>query len=147
MPSHALERLAEEFLDREGDALWSPPALARLEAHRARGDRLLLLTGTPDVIARAMARRLGTAWEASVLDRREGLITARGPRQHPHGPSKLELARRAADACGCRLDDAWAYGDAWADRHLLAAVGHPVAVRPGPRLMRLARARGWEVLG
>ncbi|MGD2084351.1 MAG: haloacid dehalogenase-like hydrolase [Chromatiales bacterium] len=147
MGGRALEELADAFVDGQGPEFWNADVLARLEMHRAQGDRVLLLTGTPDVVARAMAHRLAVAWEASVLDRRDGRVTARAPRQHPHGRSKLAIARRVASAWGCPLEEAWAYGDAWADRHLLSSVGHPVAVHPGPRLLRLARQRGWEVIG
>ena len=145
--SDELAGLVEEFLDEAGDSPWIPEARARLEAHRERGDEVVLLTGTPDLVAAALARRLGAdAWFASILDRKDGRITASPPHQHPHGHVKLDIARRLAIERGVRLEDAWAYGDAWGDRHLLSTVGHPVAVWPCRRLLRLARLKGWECL-
>lgn len=139
--------LAEIFLDEQGDQLWISEARVRLDVHRDRGDEVVLLTGTPDLLAASLARRLGAdAWFASVLDRKDGRITASPPHQHPHGHVKLDIARRVAAERGAPLDEAWAYGDAWGDRHLLSAVGHAVAVRPCRRLHRLARLKGWECL-
>lgn len=142
-----LDALAETFLAGQGADFWVSDVRARLDAHRARGDEVVLLTGTPDCVAAALARELGAdGFEASALDRRKGKVTARPPLQHPHGRVKLEIARRLAAARGIRLADVWAYGDNWNDRHLLDAVGHPVAVHAGRRLQRLARLKGWERL-
>ena len=140
-----LARLADAFLDEAGERLWVPAVRARLDAHRQAGHGVGLLTGTPDFLAAAIARRLGAeAWEATVLDVCEGRVTGRDVLQHPYGPDKVAIARRMAGALGGELAEAWAYGDAWADRHLLAAVAHPVVVGPGRRINRLARERAWE---
>lgn len=142
-----LASLAEAFVEEAGEALWHAGIRDRLRAHQAQGDAVALLTGTPDFLAGALAARLGAGmWEATVLDTDAGRVTTRPVRQHPHGPGKLEIARRMAARLGADLGRAWAYGDSWADRHLLAAVGHPVVVAPGRRLARLAQEGSWETL-
>ena len=147
LESHRLVVLADHFIDQAGPRLWYQPALARLWTHQQRGDSVLLLTGTPDFLADALARRLGAdGYEASVLARRNGRVTAAPPLQHPFGAKKLAAAERVAVSRGADLSTAWAYGDAWADRFLLAAVGHAVAVRPGRHLRQLAAQSGWEIL-
>ena len=40
-----------------------------------------------------------------------------------------------------------AYGDTWMDIPLLEHANHPVAVYPDAKLMAVAQARGWEILG
>ncbi len=43
------------------------------------------------------------------------------------------------------LSRSYAYADSMKDRWLLGAVGHPIAVNPGPRLAQLARKFGWRL--
>ena len=50
-----------------------------------------------------------------------------------------------AERSGVNLRDSYAYSDSFFDAPLLAAVGHPVAVNPDPRLTVLAAVRGWPV--
>ena len=116
LPQARLEDLARLFVsDRLLDTLY-PPALARLERHRADGDLVLLLTGTPDFIARPLCERLGVANViATECVTRNGVFTTAIPLQHPFGVDKLTLARAFADAHDVRLDHAVAYANARED--------------------------------
>lgn len=126
---------------------WFAPAVARLRAHLAAGDEVLLLTGTPDFVARAIAREVGApAWVGSRLAVRDGRFTAAPPLRHPFGRAKLELARELCRARGLALADVAAYGDSGHDLPLLEAVGKPVAVRPDDALARAARHHRWDVV-
>jgi HAD superfamily hydrolase (TIGR01490 family) len=147
LPQARLRDLARLFVkDRLLDTLY-PPALARLERHRADCDLLLLLTGTPDFIVRPLCGRLGVANViATECVTRNGVFSTGIPLQHPFGVDKLTLARAFADAHDVRLDHAVAYANAREDRFLLAEVGEAVAVRPDLRLRGLARRAGWEIL-
>jgi putative phosphoserine phosphatase/1-acylglycerol-3-phosphate O-acyltransferase len=59
---------------------------------------------------------------------------------------KLAAVRTWADANGIELADSYAYSDSVFDTPLLAAVGHPVAVNPDPRMILMAAARRWPVM-
>jgi len=147
LPEAPLRDLARLFVNDRLFATLYPPALARLERHRADGDLLLLLTGTPDFIAQPLCERLGLANViATECVARNGVFTGAIPLQHPFGVDKLTLARAFADAHDARLDHAVAYANAREDRFLLAEVGEAVAVRPDLRLRGLARRAGWEIL-
>lgn len=124
-----------------------PPMLRRLEDHRARGDELLLLTGTLDVIARPLAEHLGIPnVRATRCAASAGRLLADPPLEHPLGAAKRRIAAAEAARRSLPLAAVTAYGDAFSDLALLAAVGRPVAVRPCRRLRREAQRRGWEVL-
>jgi HAD superfamily hydrolase (TIGR01490 family) len=139
--------LAQRFVDEHLLGTLYRPALARLERHRAAGDLLLLLTGTPDFIARPLGERLGLAHVvATECALRNAAFTGAPPKQHPFAADKLRLARLFGAQHGARLEHAVAYANAREDRFLLAEVGEPVAVRPDPRLRGLARRAGWEIL-
>ena len=59
--------------------------------------------------------------------------------------SELENHPRIAKAIR-EMQDAIAYADNWSDRSLLEQVGRAVVVHPRGRLLRLARARGWNIV-
>ena len=122
-------------------------AHAALEAHRAAGDRCVLLSGTLQPLADAYAARLGLdAAIGSLAPVRAGRYVVGPPARHPYGVAKRELAERERTASGAGRADTVAYGDSIADRDLLAWAGEAVAVEPDRALGSLARARGWRVL-
>lgn len=142
-----LAAFADRWVPRALAGAWFAPAVARLRAHRAAGDEVLLLSGTPDFVARAIARELGASgWLGTWLAVQAGRFTTAPPVRHPFGAAKLELARELCRARGLALADVAAYGDSAHDLPLLAAVGRPVAVRPDDALARAARRHRWDIL-
>ena len=139
--------LAEEFVREKLEARLRPALLERLDAHRAAGDRIALLTGTPEFIARPLARRIGTdLWSATRCARSNGTFTADPPEAHPFHREKVDRSLELCAQLGCRLGDCVAYGDSAYDLPLLRRVGRPVVVSPDRRLKRTARDQGWEIL-
>lgn len=138
---------AEGFAGELGRA-WYGPCLARLRQHQAQGDRVVLMSGTPDFIARAIAAALGADHAIGTRCASEGgRFGAAPPQCHPFGLRKAELLEELrADWCVAPADIT-AYGDSIHDLPLLERAGVPVAVRPDRRLERHALERGWEVLG
>jgi HAD superfamily hydrolase (TIGR01490 family) len=126
---------------------WFGPAMARLRAHRSRGDRVVLLSGTPEFLARVIAVEVGA--DAAIGSRcaeLDGYFTAAPPLVHPFAAAKVELTQALCRELGVAMADVTAYGDSAHDLPLLRAVGHPVAVRPATGLAHAARSAGWEVL-
>jgi putative phosphoserine phosphatase/1-acylglycerol-3-phosphate O-acyltransferase len=142
----ATRRAAEEAAD-ELAGLVQPFAAGLIAEHRTAGRTVVMATTTPEDWARPLAERLGlddvvaTRWEVDG-DRYTGDI---------HGPfvwsaGKLSAVRTWALAHGVDLRESWAYSDSVYDAPLLAAVAHPVAVNPDPRLLVMAALRRWPVL-
>ena len=63
-----------------------------------------------------------------------------------YGEGKVKHAIAYAQKRGVSLDDCSFYTDSTADLAMLKAVGQPVVVNPDPRLMREAKAQGWEIV-
>lgn len=137
-------------------ARWAPPALRsswfgpvveRLREHRRRGDRVVLLSGTPDFLARVIAAEL-CADQAigSRCAERDGRFTSAPPLLHPFDADKVPVVKQLCRELGATLADVTAYGDSDHDLPLLSAVGRPVAVRPAAGLARAARGAGWEII-
>jgi len=140
--------LAEEFVATRLVPRLNGAVVQRLRQHVLRGDAVVLLTGTIEPIARALARRLGVRYVCATLcSERNGRYLAQPPETHPFGAAKLGLARQLAAQIGCELGSAAAYGDSRHDLFLLEAVREPVAVSPDAGLARVALERDWEIIG
>lgn len=102
-----------------------PSALDVLRRHRAAGDRVLVATGAPTELARAMlafAAHEDLPVIGSIVGPRWGGM---GPRRHCHAEMKMTMIREAGHG-----DIAVAYSDSSADLPLLQAARHPVVVNP-----------------
>ena len=142
-----LERWGRDFATERLIPSLRPQICARLASHRAAGDRIVLMTGTPDFLAAPIAASIGAAsWIATTCAREGERYLAAPPPRHPFAAEKLALASEAASRLGVAIGDCVAYADTAADIDLLAAVGTPVAVNPDRGLARHARRHGWEII-
>jgi putative phosphoserine phosphatase/1-acylglycerol-3-phosphate O-acyltransferase len=125
-----------------------PFANALFAQHRAAGRPLVLATTTPYDLVKPFADRLGfddavaTRYGVNADGTYDGTLA--GPFVWSAG--KLQAVREWADEHGYDLAHSFAYSDSVYDTPLLAAVGHPVAVNPDPRMVVVAAARRWPVL-
>jgi HAD superfamily hydrolase (TIGR01490 family) len=115
-----------------------------VDAHRAAGHQVWLVTASPVELAQVLADHLGaTGCVATVAERADGQYTGRLIGEPVHGPAKGRAIRALAQRAGLDLSASYAYGDSHNDLSALTSVGHPVAVNPDPRLRRSAARRGW----
>jgi HAD superfamily hydrolase (TIGR01490 family) len=128
--------------------LYRPGARAAIAAHRADGDRLVLLTSSSTYMSELVCSDLGL--HDYVCNRlevdAEGRYTGRALEPLCFAAGKVQLAARHAERFGLSLADATFYTDSASDLPMLEVVGRPVAVHPDPRLRRLALQRGWELV-
>ena len=128
-----------------------PVARELVESHRARGDRLALVTSTSDFITAPIAAAF--AVDALIATRLE-CTTDGAPTGRIEGvPSFREgkvvrvgqwLAASGTDwAAFSRIS---VYGDSVNDLALLERATDPVATNPSPELESIARARKWRIL-
>lgn len=123
------------------------PVVRRLEAHQAAGDTVVLLSGTPQFLAEALARELGVeAAYGALCCSKDEIYAAAPPERHPYGRTKLDGAQALAEATGLRLSEAIAYGDSVHDAHLFHVVAEAVVVQPDDDLHSVATGQGWEIL-
>ncbi len=141
-----MERLARDCFEQEITRRLLPGALARLRWHQRAGHCVVLLSGTLDLLLAPLAEHLGVhariGTELEVANQR---LTGRIIGLHPFGAAKAECLAAMNRAGAFDLTRSFAYADHYADRHLLAAVGHPVAANPDRRLRHLAERHGWMI--
>jgi HAD superfamily hydrolase (TIGR01490 family) len=142
-----VQALARDFVHTKLLKRLYEPAVQRLKQHLHRGDSVVLMSGTLEPIARALADYLGVRHICATLcSERHGRYLAQPPETHPFGAAKLSLAKQLAAQLELDLHQASAYGDSGQDLFLLEAVGEPVAVSPDRALSGAAIANDWEII-
>jgi len=126
-----------------------PDVMLRLRQHQARGDRVIILSGTLSPLLEAIGRALGveeTVGTPSVL--KANRYTGASELPTCQGAGKVTRLQEHLGGNGDILwQESYAYADSCTDLPLLERVGHPVAVYPDAELAARARSQGWEILG
>ena len=121
---------------------------AKVLSLKRDGCRIVLLSGSLQVLVDQLKERL----EAEILigtdlEVVEGRLSGRKTGIFPYGRMKLAALFQRIDPEGIDWPSSWALADRMSDLPVLELVGHPVAVSADRRLRRLARKRGWEIIG
>jgi HAD superfamily hydrolase (TIGR01490 family) len=142
-----LEALHADFMQTTILPLRLPKAAALLAEHRARGDRLLIITATNAFITRPIAGWLGVAdILATEPELRDGRYTGKIVGTACFREGKVTRLREWLQENAFELADASFYSDSRNDLPLLELVGQPVAVDPDDTLRAVAVERGWEII-
>jgi len=122
--------------------------LARVAWHRDQGHVLAIVSASTQYVVRPMAAHLGIPGQyvCTRLISTDGHLTGEIEPPACYGQGKVVWAERFAEEDGVDLSASYFYTDSISDLPLLERVGQPVAVNPDPRLRRLARARGWQII-
>ncbi len=150
IPPERLEPVIESFAEAQVATNIMPGARASIAADRAAGRRLVMATASYRIYAAAIAQRLGfndvIATETS-LDA-DGRIIARIDGSNCYGTSKLAMIQAWLEREGLIREAVHIrfYSDHISDSVVHHWSDEPVATNAHDRLIRLAKAEGWEVL-
>ncbi|KQZ56391.1 MULTISPECIES: haloacid dehalogenase-like hydrolase [unclassified Lysobacter] len=112
-----------------------PVALDVLHHHRERGDRVVIATGAPPELARAILAFVAHE-DVPVVGTLVGpRLGAVGALRHCHSEMKMTMLREAGYTAPVEV----AYSDSSADLPLLKAARRPVVVNPKPRRIEMFR--------
>jgi HAD superfamily phosphoserine phosphatase-like hydrolase len=145
-----LDPVIESFAARQLETNVMPGARASIAADRAAGRRLVMATASYRLYAAAIAQRLGfddvIATETS-LDTR-GRVIARIDGSNCYGSGKLAMIQAWLEREGLVREAVHIrfYSDHISDSVVHHWSDEPVATNAHDRLVKLARAEGWEVL-
>jgi putative phosphoserine phosphatase/1-acylglycerol-3-phosphate O-acyltransferase len=124
-----------------------PFARVLIAQHREEGRKVVMATTTPEHLVRPLAERLELDDViATRYGRRGAEFSGDIDGEFVWGKGKYRAVKEWSERNGVDLDESYAYSDSYYDVPLLNAVGHPVVVRPDPRMRVQAVARRWPVI-
>jgi HAD superfamily hydrolase (TIGR01490 family) len=142
-----LESVARTYFEPRIKKLVFPKMLETIQKHREDGAKLLMLSGTLDVIAGCFARELELdGCKAGSLEIKNGKYTGRLKGILPYGMGKLEVLSKLHDEFGFDRNQTILYANVFSDRYVMNAVVDPVAVNPDKKLRKYANKHGWKIL-
>lgn len=143
-----VEAIGAELAEQELPKYFDQRMVERIGLHKSLGDKIVLLTGSPDFMASRIASKVGAdGCIAAKMASRHGRFVGLLPEVHPFREEKVRLAEEYCRKNGCELKEAVAYADTRDDLPLLEMVGRAVAVNPDGPLLEMAEKRGWEIIG
>jgi len=119
-----------------------PGGLRRVRDHHRAGHRTVLITGALDIVTRSLAPLFDDVI-AATMTQRDGRWTGELIDVPPTGEVRAQVMLDWAAEHGFQAGEGVAYADAASDLPMLEAVGYPVVVNAEPRLVTIARKRGW----
>jgi HAD superfamily hydrolase (TIGR01490 family) len=115
---------------------------------KLKGCRVVLLSGSLQVLVDQLKDLIGADHLiGGTLEVEAGRFTGKKTGLHPFGRDKVSVLFERIAPESVDWEGSWALADRYSDLPVLELVGHPVAVNPDRRLRKLARERGWEVMG
>jgi HAD superfamily hydrolase (TIGR01490 family) len=141
-----VRRVVRETLEEVIDPIVFEEALELIRQHHDEGRLVLIVSAAPEEIVRPLADYLGADGAIATRARidAEGRYSGELER-YCYGPAKRDAIVAVAAERGIDLAASYAYSDSVTDVPMLEAVGHPVAVNPDRSLLRVARAKEWDV--
>ncbi|MGI8666235.1 MAG: HAD family hydrolase [Jatrophihabitans sp.] len=138
--------MSEEIYDETIAARVYSGTRALAQLHLDAGERVWLVTATPEELARIIATRLNlTGALGTRAEEKDGYFTGRLVGDLLHGEAKAAAVRELAEREGLDLSQCAAYSDSINDIPMLSLVGFPVAVNPDSALRDEAKRRGWQI--
>ncbi|AXK71594.1 HAD family hydrolase [Lysobacter sp. TY2-98] len=119
----SIEAIGETFAKTGLPPLVRPEAMARIHAHRRRGDTVVIVSGNFDVLLEPWARAHDLPVLCSRLERRDGRMTGRYDGAQCVRGEKVRRIREAFDLS--QFERIHAYGDTAEDTGMLGIAHHP----------------------
>jgi HAD superfamily hydrolase (TIGR01490 family) len=139
-------RECAEWVEAEVLSLVTQAARNEVLRRKVEGRVCALLTTTSPYVADPVARHLDVAHVLSSRMKVEGgRFTGEVDPPLCYGSGKVERALAWAKERDIDLRESAFYTDSVSDLPMLEAVGEPHVVNPDPRLMAIARRRGWPI--
>ncbi len=136
--TEALEDVIDPIVYRE--------AVDEINAHKAAGHKVFMVSASPEEIVVPLSKHLGADGAVATIAAtdRNGKYTGE-VEFYSYGPYKVDAMEALALEHDLDLSESYAYTDSVTDIPMLEAVGFPVVVNPDRGLARVAAERDWEV--
>jgi len=139
---HLVEPWVEDFIE---PIIYSD-ATKCIAAHRAAGDRILVISASGVHLVKAIADRIGIDEVLGIdLELTHGVYSGKTTGVLTYREGKITRLLQWLDEEGENLEGASFYSDSRNDLPLLLKVDHPHVVNPDPVLLAHAEKAGWPV--
>jgi putative phosphoserine phosphatase/1-acylglycerol-3-phosphate O-acyltransferase len=146
MSEAVLRETGQEVFEKHLAKQIYPESRALVEAHRARGHTLAIVSSATPYQVEPVAEALGIPHVlCTQLEVEHGVFTGRVVKPTCWQEGKLHYASELAEREGIELAESFFYTDSAEDLPLLEAVGRPRPLNPSSRLAGIARDRGWPI--
>lgn len=137
-----------EFMREAITPMLLPMAFDLLEAHRNRGDWVVVITSTNRFVIEPIVQALGGADDILATEPEfvDGRYTGKIVGEPCFREGKVRRMQQWLKGKPFSLSDAYFYSDSINDLPLMNEVSQPVAVDPDPQLRAEAEKRGWMIL-
>ena len=147
MTPETLSALQDKFLKKHVEPILLDAAFDLLQAHRVKGDTLIIITATNTLVTQPIADRLGVehliGCEAELKD---GRYTGKPEGVPSFGEGKVRRIKTWCAEHQILFEDAVFYSDSHNDLPLLREVARAIAVDPDDLLRVEAQQCGWEII-
>lgn len=135
------------FVEDTIEPLIHSQAMQCIAAHRAAGERILVISAAAQFLVAAIAERMGIEESLAIdLEERHGCFSGRPSGILSYREGKVRRLEAWLAEQGEVIDGASFYSDSYNDLPLLQRVERPHVVNPDPRLRAHAEAAGWPIL-
>lgn len=150
LSEHSLEQLhalRERFVAEKIRPIISAAARQLLDAHRAKGHFVLIITATNRFVTEPIAAELGVDdMLATEPELKDGRYTGDVSGTPCFREGKVTRLTQWLQETGFNLEHSWFYSDSHNDLPLLELVPNPVAVNPDETLNQHATTKQWPII-
>lgn len=147
LPEDEFEKIGRRLFEESLSSRIHPEARAIVDAHRARGHTVAVVSSATRYQVDPVARELGIEHVlASRLEVRDGLLTGEITSPSCYGEGKAIAARSLAEKIPIDFERSYFYTDSDEDLPLLDLVGNPRPTNPNGNLAKIAARRGWPAM-
>ena len=124
-----------------------PQGQARLDWHRKRGDRIVLISASGEHIVKPIAQYMGIEDVIAInLAQTEGCYTGKTEGVLSYQAGKVIRLQEWLSNKPHSLEDSYGYSDSINDVPLLNTVANSCAINPGDKLSAIAVQQGWKIV-
>ena len=142
-----ISRLCVEVFTKHIVGKIRPEIIETIREHRSHKGGVVLLSSASELICMPVLKYLQMDdLICSKLESVHGMLTGKTQGKLVYGKEKAHRLSAYCKKHGYSQSDAFYYGDSHTDVYVMKAVGHPVAVDPDKRLLRIAIKKDWPIL-
>ncbi len=124
-----------------------PKAIEKIKWHKRRGDRIIVISGSPDIYVHAVCDFLKCDdYACTRLEYENGIFKGKIIGQDCLGHEKKKLIHALAAWHKIDLEASVAYSDHESDLPFFETLGQKVVVSPTPDLKKIALERNWQIV-